>query len=69
MNVANVDFHLKEASCQKTADYAIKKFLQGQFCIVPGFAVKLAIWTRRFASDNFLAKILYNVQKIKMKNK
>ena len=66
MTVANIDFHLRESSCKKTADYAIKQFLRGKFNIVPGFGVKIAIYFRHFISDKLVAKVLYNVQKIKM---
>ena len=46
--VANVEFHLKEASSQFVADYAIKKLLKDNFYIVPGVGVKMAIFFSHF---------------------
>ena len=64
--VANVKFHMREASSEKVSKYAIKKLLKGKFYIVPGLDVKLAIFFSHFASSKFIAKITYMVQKRKI---
>ena len=49
------------------AEYAIKKLFKGKGVIVPGFLMKAGIFSRRFLSENLLAKVLYLVQSKKMK--
>ena len=49
------------------AEYAIKKLFKGKGVIVPGFLMKAGVFSRRFLSENLLAKVLYLVQSKKMK--
>lgn len=65
-NVANVKFHMREASSDKVAKYAVKKLLKGKFYIIPGLDVKAGIFFSRFVPSSFVAKITYRVQKRKL---
>lgn len=65
-NVANVKFHMREASSESVAKYAINKLLKGKFYIVPGFDVKLGIFFSHFVPSSFISKITYRVQKKKL---
>lgn len=65
-NVANVKFHMREASSQNVANFAIRKLLKGKFYIIPGWDVKLAIFFSHFVPSNFISKITYMVQKRKL---
>ena len=64
--VANVKFHMREASSQKVADFAIRKLFKGKFYIIPGWDVKLAIFFSHFVPSSFISKITYMVQKRKI---
>ena len=64
--VANVKFHLKEASSEEVAKYAIKKMEKGKFYIIPGIDVKLAKIGAKFAPTTLTAKIAYKIQKRKI---
>ena len=65
-NVANVKFHMREASSDKVAKYAVKKLLKGKFYIIPGLDVKAGIFFSCFVPSSFVAKITYRVQKRKL---
>ena len=65
-NVANVNFHMREASSQNVANFAIRKLLKGKFYIIPGWDVKLAIFFSNFVPSSFISKITYMVQKRKL---
>lgn len=47
------------------AEYAVKKMLRGKRIIVPSLLMKTVIFSRRFFSDTFLAKVIYKVQNMK----
>ena len=64
--VANVKFHMREASSMSVAKYAIKKLERGKFYIVPGIDVKLAKIGTKLAPAPFISKITYMVQKRKL---
>lgn len=64
--VANVKFHLREASSQKVAKYAIKELQKGKFYIIPGLDVKLARIGAKIIPANLIAKVTYMVQKRKL---
>lgn len=66
-NVANVKFHMREASSMSVAQYAIKKLEKGKFYIVPGMDVKLAKIGAKLAPTSFISKITYMVQKRKIR--
>ena len=63
--VADVQFALKGLSSQYVAKYAINKFLNGKFYIIPGWKIKLAKIGCKLAPTNLVAKISYNMQKRK----
>jgi len=65
-NVANVKFHMREASSYEVAKFAIKKLLKGKFYIIPGLDVKTGIFFSHFVPSSFVAKITYMVQKRKL---
>lgn len=64
--VANVKFHMREASSMSVAKYAIKKLERGKFYIVPGIDVKLAKIGAKLAPAPLVSKITYMVQKRKI---
>lgn len=66
-NVANVKFHMREASSYNVAKFAINKLLKGKFYIIPGLDVKAAIFFSHFVPSSFVAKITYRVQKRKLR--
>lgn len=65
-SVANVKFHMREANSQNVANFAIKKLLKGDFYIIPGWDVKLAIFFSHFVPSSLISKITYRVQKRKI---
>lgn len=64
--VADVQFALKGLSSEYVAKYAVKKFLNGKFYIVPGWKIKLARFGSKIAPNNLVSKICYNMQRIKI---
>jgi short-subunit dehydrogenase len=65
-NVANVEFHIREANSMKVAKYAIKQLEKGKFYIVPGLDVKLAKIGAKLTPTPIISKITYMVQKRKL---
>lgn len=65
-DVANVKFHMREASSNKVAEYAVKKLLKGKFYIIPGIDVKIARFYSHLVPSALIAKITYMVQKRKL---
>ena len=68
-NVANVEFHAKEAKSEDVAKYAIKKFMQGKFYIVPRLEIKIVKFGAKILPTRFLSKMAYRVQHKKLKGK
>ena len=64
-DVAGVQFTVKPLSSAYVAKYAIDKMFNNKMLIIPGFGMKASKFFGRFASDKFLLKIMYNVQKRK----
>ena len=64
--VANVDFHLREASSMDVAKYAIKKLEKGKFYIIPGIDVKIARFGAKILPTNIISKFAYMAQKRKL---
>ena len=64
-NVAGVKFSVKPLSSSYVARYAIDKMFKNKMLIIPGFKMKCAKFFGRFASDKFLLKVTYNIQKKK----
>ena len=63
--VANVEFSLNSLSSDYVADYAIKKFLNGKFYIVPGTTVKFLRFASKVIPNFILARFVYLSQKRK----
>lgn len=66
--VANVKFHMREASSMKVAKYAIKKLQKGTFYIVPQIDVKLAKLGAKLLPASLISKITYRIQKRKLEH-
>lgn len=64
--VANVDFHLREASSMQVAKYAIKKLNKGKFYIVPGIDVKISKVGAKILPASIISKFAYMAQKRKL---
>ena len=64
-NVAGVHFSVKPMKSTEVAKYAIDQMLKNKMLIIPGFKMKCAKFFSRFASDKFLLKTIYNIQKKK----
>ncbi len=63
--VANVDFSLDSLSSDYVAEYAVNKFLKGNFYIIPGATIKMLRFASKIIPNNFLARIVYLSQKRK----
>ena len=66
-NVAGVHFSVKPLKSTYVAKYALDKMFEEKMLIIPGTKMKLANFFSRFASNKFLLRIVYNVQKKKAK--
>ena len=64
-NVAGVHFSTKPLKSTFVAKYAIDKMFENKMMIIPGTKMKLAKFFSRFASDKFLLKNVYKIQKKK----
>lgn len=67
--VANVEFHAREADSGQVAKYAIKKFTQGKFYIVPGLDIKVTKMGAKLLPTMIMSKMAYKVQERKLKGK
>ena len=63
--VANVDFSLNSLSSEYVGEYAVKKFLDGKFYIIPGYSIKLIKVASKLIPTCILARIVYLSQKRK----
>ena len=63
--VAGVNFSVKPLESTYVAKYAIDKMFKNKMLIIPGFKMKCAKFFSRFASDKFLLKVIYRIQKKK----
>ena len=64
-NVAGVKFSIKPLKSTYVAKYAIDQMFKEKMLIIPGTKMKLAKFFSRFASDKFLLKQTYKIQKKK----
>lgn len=64
-NVAGVQFSVKPLESSYVAKYAIDQMFKNKMLIIPGFKMKCAKFFSRFASDKFLLKTIYKIQKRK----
>ncbi len=63
--VANVKFSVKPLASDYVAKYAIDKMFKNKTIIVPGFKMKTAAFLNRLASQKFVARVTYNIQRRK----
>ena len=64
-DVAGVEFAVKPLKSSYVAKYAIDKMLKDKMLIIPGFKMKCAKFFGRFASDKFLLRQTYKIQRRK----
>ena len=64
-SVANVKFSLKNLSAEYVAGYAIDKMFKRKTIIIPGAAMKLAVFAERFLPRKFVVKAAYTFQRRK----
>lgn len=64
-NVAGVRFSVKPLPSTYVAKYAIDQMFKNKMLIIPGFKMKCTKFFERFASDKFLLKMAYRIQKKK----
>ncbi len=65
--VAGVKFSVKPLKSEYVAQYAIDKMFKGKLLIIPGFSMKCAKFFSRFASDKLLLRVIYRIQKKKLR--
>jgi len=61
-SVADTKFAISGLSSEYVAKYAVDKTLQKKTIIIPGFKMKFLKFIMRFASENLVTKISYNMQ-------
>jgi len=66
--VAGVHFSVKPLSKEYVAKYAIDSMLRKKTVIIPGFKMKCAKFFSRFASNHFVMKFVYKIQKKKSRD-
>ena len=64
-NVAGVSFSLKGKSSDEVARYAIDKFSNGKFYIVPGIDIKILRFISGIVPNSLISKVVYYQQKKK----
>lgn len=67
--VAGTSFMINGLSSEYVAKYGVDKMLKNKLIIIPGFFVKLSAFLSRFISYKFLLKIMYMLQKQKVRGK
>jgi len=65
--VAGGSFTIKALSSEYVAKYGIDRCLKNKLVIVPGFGVRAGVFFSRLIPTKILLKIVYNVQKKKVK--
>ena len=66
-NVANVSFSVKPLKADYVAKYAVDNMFKNKMLIIPGFKMKMSKFFGRFLSDKACMKVIYGVQKRKLK--
>ena len=64
---AGVVFSIKALDSRYVAEYGIKQMLKKKLIIIPGLKMKIGVFFTRFLSTKALARIIYKVQKKKLK--
>lgn len=66
-DVANLEFKIPSLSSEYVARYAIKKMFRRKTIIIPGFGMKLSYFIGKLSPVKLKLKIVYSIQKAKMK--
>ncbi len=66
---AKVSFNVKALEVEEVVKYTIDKMFNDKLVIIPGFLIKLAVFSNRIFSRKFILKIAYRIQKAKKDNK
>ena len=66
-NVANVKFSVKPLKADYVAKYAVDNMFKGKMLIIPGFSMKMSKFFGRFISDKAIMRMVYRIQKKKLK--
>ena len=66
---AGVVFSIKPLDSKYVSEYAIQQMFKKKLIIIPGMKMKLSIFFSRFLSTKMLAKIVYKIQKKKIKTR
>lgn len=64
---ANVKFSVKSLSSDYVTSYALLKMKKNKLIIIPGFITKVGIFMTRIFRRKFILKVIYKVQKRKIK--
>ena len=64
---AGVVFSIKPLDSEYVSEYAIKQMFKKKLVIIPGLKMKVSVFLTRFLSTKFLARIIYKIQKKKLK--
>lgn len=64
---AGVVFSIKPLDSKYVSEYAIKQMFKKKLIIIPGLKMKVSVFLTRFLSTKFLARIIYKIQKKKLK--
>ena len=65
-DVAGVKFGVKSLNSKEVAKYAIDKMFKNKMLIIPSFRMKCVKFFERFASEKFLLRMAYKIQKKKV---
>lgn len=64
---ANVTFSVKSLKSSDVVSYTLACMKKNKLVIIPGFSVKMGIFANRIFSRRFILKVIYNVQKRKLR--
>ena len=66
---AKVNFRVRALKPEDVVKYTIDKMFNDKLIIIPGFFMKLSVFSNRIFSKKFLLKMAYKIQKAKKDNK
>ena len=67
--VADVVFSIKALDSKYVSEYAINKMFKKKLIIIPGLKMKISVFFSRFLSTKMLARIVYRIQRKKLKTR
>ena len=62
---AHVKFRVKSLQSKDVVKYTLKCMKKNKLIIIPGFTIKLGVFTNRLFSRKFIVKCTYKIQKLK----